>query len=503
MRKLKWIKLFEAFKSERITKVLDFINKDSKEEFISEIKEIFNYLDIPMSEVSDDFFEYLPYKKALNRVDLEDTSGDIQFIKFWFDKDGKYITKSGTDGSISNKKNIQVVNNTYGGEFRKDLDLIPHLSNIKIFYGSRLGQEENIGIFFKNTGEYYFISNQQRLDGGQPSYNDDWRKFGRYSWSLTGGDFDTIETIDGLGTDDEITYNHLIRTKEDGSLLLSGVNNKLIDKAHFSIILDVRNIKDTYNKIGTSLSGMISKRKSDKEGALSLMSDEEFKEINIKRYIDKIITSIDISNIIDIKRVIKLVYYNKKMFYWSILDKGSNIRTIIEYYKSIVIESDPDKNEENLIMFNDFIKHKLVNYKGRNDNLVYNLEKIKSVLKNDKSSNSITSEKSKMYYDIFIKIEEIAYNFYKNFNDIDNIETIYDLLTIENKLDGVYKMFERFNLSISFSTLTSIKREEINMDYIFSYSEILVFKQRVNIDIDGCKEILKLLNDIEKVITKF
>lgn len=486
MRKTKWIKLFEAFKSERITKVLDFINKDSKEEFISEIKEIFNYLDIPMSEVSDDFFEYLPYKKAFDKVDLEDV-GNLQYIKFWFDKDGKYITKSGTDGEIVDTRNIEINASDFrGSELLKRLDMINNLSNVILIKGYVDGID---GILYKMDSGFYFLSHDNRFDGGQP-YGSEWEEYGDYSWVLHGGDFEKIiYIIKSTKLSKDASHNQNI---ESGSINLTGINNKDINKAHFAIVLDIREVEGYY----PSLSYLKSKRDSDREGAISLISDEEFKKLNIKRYFDKIKTSIDISNIKDLNRVVKLAYYNKNMFYWSLLEGGSIINTIIEYYRIIVVDVGENKSDH-LNDFNKFIEGKFIN-RISNNKLIYNLNKAKVVLKNDKS------ERSEMYYDIFIKIEEIANNFYKNFNN-SNIETIYDLFNLETKLNNISSMFVRFGFRINIFELT-LHKEDLTSDDIIN-SDIFQYGTTYSTNripnIEGCKKIIELLNDIEKVITKF
>ena len=68
MKNLKYIKLFEAFESQKLSKTLGFINKSSRTSFIDDLKKLCNRLDFPISKLNDDFFLYLPFKKALNLV---------------------------------------------------------------------------------------------------------------------------------------------------------------------------------------------------------------------------------------------------------------------------------------------------------------------------------------------------------------------------------------------------------------------------------------------------
>lgn len=63
MKDLKYIKLFEAFESVKLSKTLKFIDKDYRSNFLSKIKSLCDSMDFPLSEISDDLFEYLPYRK--------------------------------------------------------------------------------------------------------------------------------------------------------------------------------------------------------------------------------------------------------------------------------------------------------------------------------------------------------------------------------------------------------------------------------------------------------
>ena len=56
---MKYLKLFEAFQSKKLSKTLTFIkDKVSKDIFIKQIDQICKLLDFPNSELSDDYFQY-------------------------------------------------------------------------------------------------------------------------------------------------------------------------------------------------------------------------------------------------------------------------------------------------------------------------------------------------------------------------------------------------------------------------------------------------------------
>ena len=67
MKKLKHIKLFEAFESVKLGKTLSFINSGAKSSFIDNLKNIASKYDFPISKFNDDMFQYLPFKSALRK----------------------------------------------------------------------------------------------------------------------------------------------------------------------------------------------------------------------------------------------------------------------------------------------------------------------------------------------------------------------------------------------------------------------------------------------------
>ena len=95
---MRYLKLYEAFKSEVLSKTLSFVSPDTKRIFIEKVEAICKSIDFPMSELSDDFFQRMSFSKALDLfVDEGHQAGKIKWIKFWFEKDGKYITSTGVD----------------------------------------------------------------------------------------------------------------------------------------------------------------------------------------------------------------------------------------------------------------------------------------------------------------------------------------------------------------------------------------------------------------------
>lgn len=192
-QELKYLRLFEAFESIKLSKTLSFLNSDGKSKFLSSLKSIANVIDFPISKLSDEYFQYLPFKKALElnfsyedkpcdatsqqafpefSVDGEvcdkgmvkrkwgrsvrqakcpicngtgvkkrDTY-DIKWIKFWFDKDGNFVKVTGTDGQVRAQRSYMAMQTLKvadqalaGGDISRslnDYDVVQDLTNSEL-----------------------------------------------------------------------------------------------------------------------------------------------------------------------------------------------------------------------------------------------------------------------------------------------------------------------------------------------------------------------------------
>jgi hypothetical protein len=84
---MKYLKFFEKFESDKLSKVLGYIPEESQKLVIDKLRKSFFDLDFPMSKITDDYIEYLPFKKALWKNDnIEDkpcvADSEIQFDEF-------------------------------------------------------------------------------------------------------------------------------------------------------------------------------------------------------------------------------------------------------------------------------------------------------------------------------------------------------------------------------------------------------------------------------------
>ncbi len=248
-KNLVYIKLFEAFESEKLSKTLKFINKDSKSIFLMILKSIANGMDFPYSKYSDDYFQYLPFNKALqlnqrledepcegtsmdqfgNQYGIEGDKCDggkikrkwgrgtrivicdvckgsgikpkkytkIKWIKFWFDKDGQFINVTGTDGNIRSQVN----------PIESTIRNLPNYSDLRKLKDEPLSSVKSLShedLMSLPTGSIVSIDLQgdtiigrifskigrsyviQNVKNGSKPIGRDWKKYGRYSWALGG-----------------------------------------------------------------------------------------------------------------------------------------------------------------------------------------------------------------------------------------------------------------------------------------------------------------------------
>jgi hypothetical protein len=242
MKNLKYLQIFEAFESETLTKVFNYVNNKQKGHFKTILSDFCGKLNFPMSTLTDDLFQYLSFNKALQLTsNTEDepcdnesdtisgemcagptgdqnqgtimrtwgrgrrrvecpvckgtgikpkTSFPIKWIKFWFDKDGTYIAVTATDGQIR-----QQAGSYTGGSLDDNIDnyeiektgirwneLQDYETGDIFKFSDNSGNGTGVAMLFKDGGKSFMIQNW--ASGSSPSFSDDWRKIARYSWVI-------------------------------------------------------------------------------------------------------------------------------------------------------------------------------------------------------------------------------------------------------------------------------------------------------------------------------
>jgi len=248
---MKYLKLFEGFESEKLTKTLGYVDKKSRDEVLQRLREICNSIDFPFSQLNDSYFQYLPYQKALNlqyvgeKIPCKATSSsvfdrqfavpgekcedgkikrmwgsrqrvvecpncngtgiepekqEVKLLKFWFTKEGEMVTITGVDNrykpEVKSKlkafsKNISdyvVVGETVTR--RGDVSFLQNGDFVLAKLNS--SSDEIICYVLKEGRRLYLI--QDRHDGDTP--NADYRSIANYSWNITDGDFITLKKVE-------------------------------------------------------------------------------------------------------------------------------------------------------------------------------------------------------------------------------------------------------------------------------------------------------------------
>ena len=509
MSNLKYIKLFEAFESIKLTKTLGFIKKESKETFINQLKIIGNKIDFPLSKYSDDYFQYLPFKKALDlNQNLEDepcdaTSRDqfpqyaiagetckegklkrmwgtgtrnvvcpacdgtgikkktifeIKWIKFWFNKDGKYITTTGTDGKvrsqISNKSEFSLPDLSHIRETSQEITDYNEVTTIRstsdflkfpngTFVKITIDNKDLIGRIWNDRINQSFII-QDRADGSSSDENSDWRMYGRYSWNVSQGDYrgtpsilipNSVELSKDEEQVDPYTWNATIEFRRLSLDTDRRMKSKLSD-AHFAIVLDYLELRKSSFKPKKEIS---IERGDQKLGATAFTTNDEIKRANISRYIDAISKNIKISS--DFSNMNNMVYrfFGLGNFGFYIL-RGrhfSDFNSLITYIYKFLKETDESQKSNYYDNIIDYIKRK------SESNGNFNIE----VDKNIKGFYKINTSESKDK--MMKKLEEInrvIINKFKSFK----IENIEDLEIFYQKIESVRNIWrnsERFEKS--------------------------------------------------------
>jgi hypothetical protein len=232
-------------------------------------------------------------------------------FKFWFDETGKYVTT--TYNYIKDETKVEKPDGTvkliwcYNGSrgidkpgFDKSgykvvlLSEIPHLTPATLYFDRRQWQQGTgtPGYFWRyGQNTHYFIHNGGP-SGGAP-YGDEWRDYGRKSWSLGGGDSYVITTgnLSDIQKTKEVELK-FSKSRTTGKTMfdeygISDVKKTLAD-AKFAITLDIDKL------VGTEFikkSDTIKTRtglKKDVIGGQFGIKDVDIKKQNMDRYISKL-----------------------------------------------------------------------------------------------------------------------------------------------------------------------------------------------------------------------
>ncbi len=501
MKKLKYIKLFEAFDSNILTKTLGYIkDKSEKKKFLETIKSIFSGIQYPVSKLNDDFFEYLPFKKAIEKAAMtgddpcEATSksefpqytvegekctngkikrqwgegirevtcpvcggsgvrpkkSEVKLLKFWFDKDGNSKGVTAVDGVIRPSSIIM-------GAFSRNLSDYEVVKPLRLedIKGLKTGSiikttiegNQLICSLFKEGDRVYAIQSSVSLNGSTPN-SSSWKDIGRYSWRLDRGEFGNAYLLKLIvkGEDDEskkeidpYEWNVGLYSRRNYAALQIDTSTDVrnqIKDAHFAIILDFGKIKKSEYQ---NTEDIKDERETSKSGSKldPNQSDDYIRKQNIERYISNLSKNLDISS--DITNCDKLI--SRSLGYKNALYiiYSTDITSEISYLidKYLEILKEGSDKEYNITRLTDKSDRLFKNGLKNSAEVSKSLKIIKDKLKSDTNLKE-TSEKYIEFIDLINDLSSVIY--YKiSKNHIECVEDFEVVNQLINSIKNILK----------------------------------------------------------------
>ena len=358
MSEMKYLMLFEAFESDALSKMMEFLkgktDNNSKEMFLNRIKRLMENLDIPIDKIKNENVKYLNRSQALKLRNNEpvDNLKNIYCLKFWFSIEDGFLGFTGVGnetmdfnsylaGESGRRRRSQNRNEPFDNS---DLEYIKNQLNIKTGtltpvknYDLQLQHgKEIVGYFSDGDGDKdrlgkgkvwrdgdYLFALQNVASGGNPEdrvNGESYRDWGfNHSWSMNscdtpGSDHYKLhvytpgnEPIKVEGKVDQVEELKDVKNPLEFNLPLSS-SYRISDwgETSFSIILMIDDILKSNLETVTSVK---KSRKSSREGATKLMSDRDIRDANIQRYLKALvakmgITAKDTNNIQNLQKVL-------------------------------------------------------------------------------------------------------------------------------------------------------------------------------------------------------
>lgn len=480
MRNLKYIKLFEAFESDQLNKTMKFVKKTDRPKLLNAIKSIAKSIDAPISALSDEFFQYLPYKKAIalksssdkeecpscegvgrvskawgtgtrmvkcttcNGTGTVDTKPKLKYFKFWFDADGSFVGTTVIDGRYHlNKSDANSLVKKDITEDMRTLSVPEIKSKYKIVNGVTTIYVENVNrqrksclgkAFIDRDGDFYVVNSSVDTPRAMPKGRK-YREYGNYAVDVIQSARDPINGADTpfriyltseTEEKEDIFWNAPVAFFSNGTWsIVEEMFKGFLKDAHFAIVFDY----DSFAYGGKDWNP-VSITKGDREdarkGAVALMSNDDIKKANIDRYI-KTLTSVDLGEgISKLVRKVPKIFGGDLALYYICGDKNfSRFRNMLnDVYKFMSADSDEEKAAINRRL-SDRVQDTFEDSKEIDERLV---RRIANARKEFEGNQALTR--------IIDKLEEMS----KRINQKllkGNIETVQDMEIMLMKAGGI------------------------------------------------------------------
>ena len=350
---MKYIKLFEAFESNILSKTLGYLDKESKKDFMDKISKFCTKIDFPKSKLTDDYFEYLPFNSALKKVlsaedkvedckaKSEEVFGDkgikddvctggklkriwgtgkrdvdcpkclgtgkiklgdsdapkgYELIKFWVNDKKNIVNITVTDGKaakVASNSSYVGYGKIYQGSYypgNRRTDSIDDIPHLsKVLIQWREKDPDYLGTIYHSGHNIYVIHDNHNRAGSTPTGS--YRKYGRYSWNLADMDIYKIQMC--KEKESEINY-YLYNKLADSNLTPSNTPSSTgnLDGAQFAIVFDTGKLKKSEYTKRTDIIGVRSntKRGLIRSGGQLGLTNDAIKKQNLDKYIKALAT---------------------------------------------------------------------------------------------------------------------------------------------------------------------------------------------------------------------
>lgn len=545
MKNLKYIQIFEAFESKILSKTLGYIESSDRSTFMDRLKRLCKSIDFPLSKMSDEYFEYLPFKSALARAAMtgdepcEATSksefpqyavagekctngkikrtwgartrdvvcpvcggsgvkpkkSEVKLVKFWFTAEGKYVANTLVDGMIRTGRgggrkarfSTKLSDYTVG----KAVNELSSLSGGEMAVMTISGEDNVIAYIYKYGSRYYAI--QDKHQGSSPS-GSEWQRHGRYSWALGRGEYDNMRLLTPkVKTKEEeevdpYTWNTGLEFSYGGIRANTSADvQSAIKDAHFAIVFDFGKLrKSEFETTQDTKAGREERKLGSKLDPNQ--SDESIKKKNIERYVNLLSQKLDISSdIANCNRLVSRSLGHKSALY---IVYSTNIYSylgsIIDYYIKFM-GADEDRYKKSYAdeiseKTNDLFKNGM----RRADIASDTIKNIKSRIKGKGGEESYLQ-----ILDLTQKLSDVIYDNLKNYqiNDIEDLEVVAQKISsIRNILKS-----DRYGLSRYFGNF---------IEYVASGREDRAYSHLIDSYYTNVDEILEKLPRVITVISK-